>query len=349
MSFNPNSVGISNGNIFGFPVNENEANQIIIPVPWDVTASFNKGASSGPEAILKASLQLDFSHLKLSEAHRTKVFLSKISTQWLEINNKLSVESVFYNEFLESGGDLRKSKKFSDFVELVNKSQIALKENLYERSKHLLEKGVIVSVLGGDHSVPLGLLMAINDSYSSFGILQIDAHSDLRKSYQNFDQSHASVFYNVIKKCKNLKKLIQVGVRDFSPDEYVFSKENKKIETYYNVLLKEQRFSGKTWSEQVKEIISTLPVNVYISFDIDGLCPYLCPNTGTPVPGGLEFDEAIYLIFQLVDSGRKIIGFDLSEVSPSSTSQWDANVGARVLWNLVCAVEKSRIENSSNC
>ncbi len=74
-----------------------------------------------------------------------------------------------------------------------------------------------------------------------------------------------------------------------------------------------------------------LPSLVYISFDIDGLSPALCPNTGTPVPGGLEFDQAAYLIQQVFKSGRKIIGFDLCEVG---NAEWDASVGARILWEL---------------
>jgi agmatinase len=85
-----------------------------------------------------------------------------------------------------------------------------------------------------------------------------------------------------------------------------------------------------------------LPQNVYISFDIDGLRPELCPNTGTPVVGGFGLEEVNYLLFQLVNSGKKIVGFDLNEVAPGNDDDWDANVGARALWNLVCAVERNR-------
>jgi agmatinase len=85
--------------------------------------------------------------------------------------------------------------------------------------------------------------------------------------------------------------------------------------------------------DQVKAILDCLPEKVYISFDIDGLDPKLCPHTGTPVPGGLELEEAFYLIKEVARSGRQIIGFDLCEVAPGN-DQWDGNVGARVLYRL---------------
>jgi agmatinase len=109
--------------------------------------------------------------------------------------------------------------------------------------------------------------------------------------------------------------------------------------------LKERQFNGESWQSIVTSIINELPQNVYISFDIDGLHPALCPNTGTPVVGGFELEQITYLFFQLVESGRKIVGFDLNEVAPGESGDWDANVGARALWNLICATEKSRLIN----
>ena len=345
MTFNPNSVGVSNGNIFGFPIEEINAEHVIIPIPWDVTASYKKGSSLAPKAILKASTQLDFCHLKLNNADQIKVYFAKISSEWQKINDKLSQEYLSYNQFLENGGDLSESLKFQEFVNVVNNSQIALRDNLYERSKLLLNKDIIVSVVGGEHSVPLGLLMALNEKYSAFGILQIDAHCDLRQSYQGIHQSHASIFHNILQECTNVTKVVQLGVRDFSSQEFEYSINSEKIISYFDSVLKEEKFSGKTWDEQTEVILNDLPQNVYISFDVDGLNPSLCPNTGTPVPGGINYDEIIYLIFKIAESGRKIIGFDLCEVSPNPYNDWDANVGARLLWELVCAVEISKANN----
>ncbi len=343
MSFDPNGVGIANGNIFGFPIRENDADIVIIPVPWDATASYGKGTSRGPEVILEASTQLDFYHPKLPRAYETKVFMTPISREWISLNDQLCSKAVDYIAFLEDGGQLTDNTFFQEVVQEIGDAQNALKNHLRERATALLNEGKIVAVLGGEHSTPLGLIQALNDRNEPFGILQIDAHADLRDAYEDFDQSHASIMFNVLKHCKNVQRLVQVGIRDIASSEVDLIQENKgRVRTFFDWELKEEQFNGKTWAEQVKEIISNLPEKVYVSFDIDGLVPELCPNTGTPVAGGFRLEEIAYLLFELVHSGRKIIGFDLNEVAPAESGDWDANVGARALWHLVCMAEKSR-------
>jgi agmatinase len=340
-SFNPDDVGISNGNIFGFPVDEENAEIIIIPVPWDATASYGKGTSNGPRAILEASTQLDFYHPQLDNAHSVKVFMTPISQEWQEINERLCVESIEYIQYLEEGN--KDLTPFKDFLNRIERTQLALKENLKERSIKLIQENKIVGILGGEHSTPLGLMEALNALYKDFGILQIDAHADLRNAYENFSQSHASIMFNALKNCDNLSKLVQVGIRDIAQSEInLIESSNKRIKTFFDWEIKENKFNGMSWEKQVEIILSELPEFIYVSFDIDGLDPSLCPNTGTPVPGGFQLGEISYLLFKLVDSGRKIIGFDLNEVAPGQSGDWDANVGARALWNLVCATEKSR-------
>ena len=343
MSFDPNGVGIANGNIFGFPVTEDEADIVIIPVPWDATASYGKGTSDGPRAILEASTQLDFYHHSLQKAYETKVFLTPISREWKEINDRLCLRGIEYIQFLEEGGRLEENVDFQETVKEITTAQLALAEQLEERAIHLLNKGKIVAVLGGEHSTPFGLINAIDKLNKPFGILQIDAHADLRDAYEGFDQSHASIMFNAIESCKNLIKLVQVGIRDIAESEVeLIHSSNGLIETFFDWDLKAQHYQGVNWHDQVTQIIASLPENVYISFDIDGLTPSLCPNTGTPVVGGLELEQVNYLIFELVKSGKKIVGFDLNEVAPGTSDDWDANVGARALWNLVCATEFSR-------
>ena len=343
MSFDPNGVGIANGNLFGFPVLENEANIIIIPIPWDATASYGKGASDGPQVILDASTQLDFYHPKLEKAFETKVFMTPISSEWKEINTRLCLDAIEYITYLENGGKLEDSKPFQETVLAISEAQNALKENLLSRAKLLIDEGKIVGILGGEHSTPLGLIQAINERGKPFGILQIDAHADLRDSYEGFEQSHASIMFNVLKTCSNMQKLVQVGIRDIAQSEIdLITNSNGRVSTYFDWQLKDEQFEGQTWKQQVEKIIADLPENVYISFDIDGLSPELCPNTGTPVAGGFKLEEVNYLLFKLAESGKKIVGFDLNEVAPGSSDDWDANVGARALWNLICAVEKNR-------
>jgi agmatinase len=340
--FDPNGVGIANGNIFGFPYTESEASIVIVPIPWDATASYGKGTSDGPEAILAASTQLDFYHPELDRAYETKVFMSPVSQEWKEINAHCCQQGMDYIQFLEANGEELALEKFQPILDEINEAHEALRANLKERCLNLLDQGKIPAVLGGEHSTPLGLIEALNERYVEFGILQIDAHADLRDAYEGFDQSHASIMFNVLKRAKNMTKLVQVGIRDVSEREVNLSSESKRVQTYYDWALKNQQFTGKTWATQVNEIIEQLPMHVYVSFDIDGLKPELCPNTGTPVAGGFELQEISYLLFALANSGRKIIGFDLNEVAPGSHGDWDANVGARALWQLVCSCEKSR-------
>jgi agmatinase len=342
-NYDPNGIALPNGNIFGFPVEEKDADFVLIPVPWDATASYGKGTSDGPKAILSASLQLDFYHPELENAFETKVFMTPISKEWKEINDKYCLGCIEYIDFLENGGDVTVNAHFRDVVAEINAGHLALKENLKERSRKLLAEGKFVGILGGEHSTPLGLLEALNEKGEHFGVLQIDAHADLRDAYEGFDQSHASIMFNALKSCENMIRLVQVGIRDIAPSEVdLIENSNGRIQTFFDWQLKNDQYAGKTWKDQVQEIIAELPQKVYISFDIDGLNPALCPNTGTPVAGGFQLQEINYLFFSLLESGREIIGFDLNEVAPGSDDEWDANVGARALWNLVVLAEKQR-------
>lgn len=344
-NFDPNGVGIANGNIFGFPVEENEANIVIIPVPWDATASYGKGASDGPAVILDASTQLDFFHPQLPNAWQTKVYMAPISDEMKAINDDLCVRGSEYISYLEEGGKLEENEHFQDVVNTINATSVALMNNLEERASTLLAQGKMVAVLGGEHSTPLGLIRALDKQGEPFGILQVDAHADLRDAYEGFQQSHASIMYNVLQHCPNMQKLVQVGIRDVASTEFALSQNSERVSTFYDWDIKKRQFEGETWKSIVDGIIRELPERVYISFDIDGLHPSLCPNTGTPVVGGFELEQINYLFFQLVEQGKKIIGFDLNEVAPGNEGDWDANVGARALWNMVCAAEKSRLIN----
>lgn len=332
MSFDPNDVGVNNGNIFGFQTTENEAEVLLIPVPWDATASYGKGSSAGPQAMLDASTQIDFFHPEVESAWNTKVFMTPISEDWKNINDKLAERTAKYIHFLENGGNLKENKEHQETISEIAVAQNYLRDNLKKRSAKAINNGEKVGVVGGEHSVSLGLIDALSDKHPSFGILQMDAHADLRKGYEGFAQSHASIMYNALQH-KSVASLVQVGVRDISQGEIDFINAEKRITTFFDWDLKSRQFEGALWSDQCKDIVSSLPQKVYVSFDIDCLKPHLCPNTGTPVPGGLEFEEAIYLLFEVVKSGREIIGFDLCEVAPGNTNL-DAIIGARILWNL---------------
>jgi agmatinase len=193
----------------------------------------------------------------------------------------------------------------------------------------------VVGIVGGEHSVPFGLIKALGEQNSDFGILHIDAHHDLRNAYEGYEHSHASIMFNVLRDVPQARRLTSVGIRDFSKTEYDFAKDsNGRVVTFYDRDLQEHKAEGRSWRTLVKEIVATLPKKVYISVDIDGLDPSLCPSTGTPVPGGLLFAEVDILLRELMKQSKQVIGFDLCEVAPGEDSEWDANVGARILYKL---------------
>jgi agmatinase len=140
--------------------------------------------------------------------------------------------------------------------------------------------------------------------------------------------------YNALK-IREVSRIVQVGIRDLCEEEMVaIEKTGGRIVTFFDEHIKLQLYNGKTWDNICDQIVAQLPMHVYISFDIDGLDPKLCPNTGTPVPGGLEFYQVVFLLKKIIQKGKKIIGFDLNEVAPAPHSDWDANVGSRILYQL---------------
>ena len=206
-----------------------------------------------------------------------------------------------------------------------------------DTTRSFLARGKLVGVVGGDHSVPFGCIEAYAEKYPGLGVLHLDAHADLREAYEGFTWSHASIMFNVIKRVPGVAKLVQVAIRDLGEAEHaMIESSGGRIVTFFDAELARQRFDGVPWNRQVEQIVSELPRQVYLSFDIDGLDPLLCPHTGTPVPGGLSFQEACALIGGVVRSGRQIVGLDLNEVAPDPAGgEWDGNVGARLLYKMI--------------
>ena len=335
MDFNPNGVGIDNGNYFGMPFTEQDAKLVLISVPWDVTSSYGSGSSFAPDAIIEASLQLDFYDIMAPDAWKKGIATAGIDYSIQDRSVRYRADAKKVIKLLESGGSLLIDDYISQYcLNRVNKSSMEINEEIYKQVKDLLEKGKLIGLVGGDHSTPYGAIKAIAEHKQQIGILQFDAHCDLRRAYEGFTHSHASIMYNILNDVKQVEKIVQVGIRDYCDDELDFANASGKVKMFDDFHLNENKYKGMTWDEQCNIITDNLPNNVYISFDIDGLSPDNCPTTGTPVPGGLTFNEATYLIKKVVDSGRTIVGFDLCEVIPNKKSQWDANVGARVLYKL---------------
>jgi len=332
--FDPNSVGNPNYGIFGLPFTEEDAKLVLLPVPWEVTVSYKAGTARASERICKASLQVDLMDDDNAEGWKQGIFLRDVDKNVLMKSDYLRKEAELYINYITEGDALCDNKFMQKVLREINEGSEFLNQWVYEQTRDLLNKGKLVGLLGGDHSSPLGFYKAIAEKYGDFAILQIDAHCDLRESYENLKYSHASIMYNALKEIPQLTKLVQAGTRDYSSGELQYIHEsNGRVVTYFDKELKDRGYQGQTWQQIVEELISHLPQKVYISFDIDGLDPKLCPNTGTPVPGGFETQQVYYLFRKIIESGRQLIGFDLNEVGVSP-NEWDENVGARVLFKL---------------
>lgn len=333
-NFDPNSAGNPNNNVFGLPFSEDDARLVIIPIPWEVTVSFGSGTARSAEQIMRASLQVDLFDPLVPDGWKQGFYLRESDRKILLKSDYLRKEAELYIDYISKGDLVENNQFMRKTLKEVNEGSYFLNNWVHQQTKALLEKNKLVALLGGDHSTPLGFMKAIGEKYGEFGILQIDAHCDLRDAYEGFVYSHASIMYNALKEIPQLKKLVQVGIRDYSSGEYEFIQQNpERIRTYFDREIRERQFEGESFREIVDEVIGNLPDKVYISFDIDGLDPKLCPNTGTPVQGGFETEQVFYIFKKIQQSGRQIIGFDLSEVS-TSENYWDANVGARVLFKL---------------
>ncbi len=326
-NFNPNEMSIK-GNLFGLDFNTENAKVVVIPVPWEATVSFGSGTSKAPEEVLETSFQIDLFNSDLNDAWKEGISMDVFNKDIIEKNEKISAISKNYISLIENGGE-----EDLNIINEVDKSGEWLNDKVEEISTNWLNKNKLVALVGGEHSIALGLIKAVSKKYESFSILQIDAHADLRQSYENFKYSHATIM-NHASRISNVNKIVQVGIRDYCEFENKYAQNNNKIEMITDKYIKEQLYNGKFWVDIVLDIISKInDKNIYISFDIDGLNPYLCPNTGTPVPGGLEFEQVEFLLKKIKESGKKIIGFDLSETGISE-NKWDEMVSARILFLL---------------
>lgn len=336
--YNPSGVGEINGNLLGLPCDYNSANLIVFAVPWEVTVSYGAGTANGPQRILDASVQLDLFDFDNPDGWKQGIFLVEIPQQIIEKNHYYRNLAAQIIERLAQGKILTDTPDLTPVVKEINQASEEVNQWLFTQCQAAMNQGKKVAVIGGDHSSPLGYFQALAQKYSNFGILHIDAHADLRDAYEGFEFSHASIMFNGVK-LSQISKLVQVGLRDISHDEVqMIDESDGRIVAYYDPIIKQKLYAGTTWIELSREIVNHLPENVHISFDVDGLDPKLCPHTGTPVPGGLELEQVFCLFRELVNSGRKIIGFDVCEVGDG---EWDGNVGARIVYKLANLMDLS--------
>ncbi len=308
--------------IFGQAVAPADARILLLPVPFDATCSYGFGAAHGPAGIAAASGQLD-------------------------------LEDPVFGNPAQAGIALCNAPDFPNPEPLAPPKEIRAVGSLRTAavrsfSQACLDEGRLFGIVGGDHSCPLGAFQALS-ARGRFSILHIDAHLDLRVAYEGYPESHASIMHNALSSCEGLETLCSVAVRDYCREELGrAAEEGERVRLFPMHDWDHGLASGRSFVELANEAIACLGEELWVSFDIDGLDPSNCPHTGTPVPGGLSFAQATILLELLDQSGRRVLGFDLCEVhgNPEAdprdpSSEWDANVGARILYKLCGLLSRS--------
>jgi len=327
-NFDPNAASAPDSGIFGLSSSEADSAIVLMPVPFAATVSYGGGAERGPEAILAASRQVDLFDVQFGRVYERGIHLLAADPSILPGHERARAEAV---ALIERGGA---GPGDAAAVAAIDAVGAQLNELVHTTTRRILDAGRIPGILGGDHSVPFGAIRACAERHPELGILHLDAHADLRVAYEGFRWSHASIMDNVLREIPQVARLVQIGIRDICEQEFdAVQKSEGRVVTHFDLEWQRRRFHGATFDQLCREAIDALPRDVYVSFDVDGLDPALCPHTGTPVPGGLSFAEAAHLLRTLVERGRRVVGFDLVEVAPG-TDEWDANVGARMLYKL---------------
>ncbi len=335
-TFDPNAAALSGSGIYGLPCGSDEAQIIIIPVEWELTTSYNRGTVDGPAAVLEASMQVDLCHHDYPDLWQKGIWMDRFPEALRAVHDSLIPVSERIIEGIETGETETNPELFAPMYRDIKMATEKKDEWLRSRIAHWKSKGKVVGLLGGDHSIPLAYHQYLHQEGVEYGILHADAHLDLREAFEGFEYSHASIFHNTLK-FGNVKKLVQVAIRDYCHQERDLTvSQPERIKVFYDRDMRRRLYEGESFKHIVDEIVAALPVKVYLSIDIDALDPKLCPNTGTPVPGGMEYEELCYLLNRIKESGKEVVGFDLCEVSPGD-NDWDGNVSARMLFHL-CGV-----------
>lgn len=358
--FNPDDPPPVDAGLFGMSLAPEDAGVWLIPVPVEATTSYGAGTSFGPEAMRRASHQMDFFDLEFGRP-------------WQAGFATLNDERLTRIEALDqqARGLARAARGQSGASQARTIAEVnRLTEELHGLVRAVAGEGhsagKLVALVGGDHSTAFGGVAAAVAAEGELGVLQLDAHADLRVAYEGYRWSHASVMHNVLAELPEVTRLVQVGIRDFSEAEHsAIHDSGGRIVTVFDQELVPTRTGTRSFDDVIKPALEQLPEKIYLSFDIDGLDPALCPATGTPVPGGLSWAEIQRLLTLVAESGHRIVGLDLCEVAPSGgkvvadndgavndgqpsapedlyADEWDANVGARLLYRMIGLALKTR-------
>jgi agmatinase len=331
--FDPDAPAVP-GALFGLSSTPESARVVVVPVPFEATASYGRGTSGAPAAILAASAQVDLTDLETGEPWREGIAMLPFDEQ---ISAWEAEATELARPVIAAGGP--STPALAEATARVDAIMERLNDWVYQKTRQILAAGKIPAILGGDHCAPYGAMRAASERYPGLGILHVDAHADLRVAYEGFAWSHASILYNVRTRLAGVGPIVQVGIRDIGKSELEFARNREDMFLITDPEIAWELAGDEPWWRICARIVQPLPRDVWITFDIDGLDPSLCPGTGTPVPGGLSWRHALLLLRMLSENGHRIVGFDLVEVG---AGEWDANVGARLLYKLAGWAIRSR-------
>ena len=267
---------------------------VILPVPYERTTTYRKGAASGPQAIIAASFEVELYDEELG----TEPYLAGIHTA------------------RESCGDIAEPKT------LITK--------VADTVRRLADDGKFVISLGGEHTISIGPVTAHARSRSDLSVLQIDAHADLRESYQNDRYSHACTMRRIR---DVVATTVGIGIRNISKDEAELV-SSRRLPLY----MAADVVGNDRWHESA---LADLTENVYLTIDLDGFDPSIMPGVGTPEPGGLGWYETLAFLKKLCNS-RNVIGFDVVELSPIPGNPVSEFTAAKLIYKLIGYRENSR-------
>jgi agmatinase len=344
--FDPNAAAAPGSGLFGLDSNPRQAAVWVFSAPFDATASYRKGAHRAPQALLQASRQID-----LYDAWTGRPYEQGIASMPadLRIERWNRQASPLADQVIAAGGNVRNSASLRAALQRVNDLSARVNAAVHQDFSKALSAGKLPVLIGGDHSTPYGAIQACAEHFGSIGVLHLDAHADLRVAFEGFEWSHASIMENVTRRLRGVKKLVQIGIRDFCEAELDLMRASRgRITALFDRDWGQARCQGRDLRAIVRAHLAKLPELVYLSFDVDGLDPALCPQTGTPVPGGLSWGETQLLLEELVHAGRRVVGLDLNEVNPGpgwkvgAPDSWDAIVGARLLYRMIATALATR-------
>lgn len=335
--FDPDAAAAPGAGIYGLPSTRENSRIVLVPVPFDATTSYARGTADGPNAIFDASMQVDLFDRRFGRVYEQGIFMEEEPTEIRALSDIAGAEA---SPLVAGGGSTGNKKDDARILAKVKEASERMNAFVESRTKAILAEGKIPGIVGGEHSVPFGAIKACAEANPGMGILHVDAHMDLREAFEGFAWSHASIMHNVLTRVPQVGKVVQVGIRDMGEREIEFARQQgERVKVLYDDEIAERLLEGETWSAMCRDVVQALPQKVYVSVDIDGLEAWMSPHTGTPVPGGLSFNQLSLLLKTLYESGKTVVGFDLVEVAPGNADgpEWDANVGARVLYKL-CGV-----------